>query len=209
MEMCDVLLRGKHYFRKHGFEKTASRLCTELKRRVLFHREVVYWMDLLNWVPVSDSITGAPVVLSIHSAADTPEGLRASLAEEYPPQIVNRNIDNRFKQSATLWCLKDGSEFLGYTWTIAGKTLVPYYLPITPRDVHIFDNLIFPSYRGRHLNSNLMTHVLNALKSAGFQRAYIETAEWNTPEQRSLDRIGFRRLGYAMRWRRNGRTLSV
>ena len=177
----DLLSRTVFYARKHGLRKTVWRVYPQVTRCAFFNREGVYGV---------------------------PEGMGARLADEVPSHIVVRNFGHRFSQDAVLWRLKAGDGFVGYTWTVGGKTPKPYYFPLTSLDVHIFDNLIFPCYRGLRFNSILMAQVLEALKAAGFQRAYIDTAEWNTSEQRSLERIGFTRLGYALKRRRDGKAIQ-
>ena len=206
MWLSDAYLRAGNYLRKHGLKKTASRFLTQVKRQILVNREVVFWLDLSTWSPEARSADGYSVV-SIERTADIPEAFRALLAQEYPAELQERDNRRRLGEGATLWCLRRSTEFIGFTWTVPGKTLKPYYFPLTPRDVHIIANFIFPAYRGQRLNSVLMQHVLHALKTAGAQRAYIETAEWNEAELRSLDRSGFIRLGRGSRRARQGRTV--
>ena len=207
MRPYDPFLRGRHYFQKHGFGRTARRLYEQLYRRAFANREIVYWMDLSSAPVLTHSDCAPHVILSISDPAHLPEDLQARLAEQYPAHIVSRTIAARFEEGATLWCLLERTEPLGYTWTITGRTLKPYYFPLTAVDVHVFDDFVFPAYRGRRLNAILLTHMLATLKQAGLQRAYIETAEWNTAEQRSLEGIGFHRLGYADKRRRDGKTI--
>jgi hypothetical protein len=57
---------------------------------------------------------------------------------------------------------------VGYTWTLSGRTLQPYCFPLTARDVHIFDDLIFPPYRGRSLNSIYWAMFLSISKEPSF-----------------------------------------
>lgn len=199
MQLSDRFARARKYFRKYGLRRTVWRIFALLKQRLLFRRQVVLWLDLSAWNPDRLSDANMFSVGGIHNETQLPRDLCARLRQEHAEELIDRNLKRRFSKGATLWFLKQGTEFFGYIWTIPSSTLRPYFFPLTARDVHAFDDFIFPAYRGMRLNSLLMTHVLAALKAAGYQRVYMETGEWNNAELRSLDRVGLERLGYATR----------
>ena len=111
-----------------------------------------------------------------------------------PKGIFNFNLDERFSKGATLWCIIYNNLLSGFVWSIPQFPLEKYFLPLTEKDIHLFDNEIFEDYRGKGINKFLIHHVLYELKNMGYQRAYIETAVWNTPEMRSLAKTPFKRL---------------
>jgi len=205
LQLSDAYLRATAYVRKHGVSRTIGRLLTEVRRRTVEHREVLFWFDLSAWTPDGSVNNIQYSIDAIEDRASLPEAFRLRLGQEYPLTLVDRSLQKRFEERATLWCLRHRSEFIGYTWTIPGRTLRPYFYPLTAHDVHIFDNFIFPEYRGRRLNSVLITYILRTLKVSGFHRAYIETAEWNHAELRSLARIGFVCLGCGKRGGHQGK----
>jgi GNAT superfamily N-acetyltransferase len=195
MQLSDRYIRAKKYFRKHGLIRSVSRVFTLAMHQMFFKRQIVFWLDLCSWTTDPRSCDESYSVAEICERVELPETFHARLEQEHAEELIDKNLRRRFEAGATLWCLTQSDVFLGYTWTIPCKTMRPYFFPLTARDVHIFDNYVFPAYRGNRLNSLLMGHVLEALKTAGFQRAYIETGEWNKAELRSLNRIGFIRLG--------------
>jgi hypothetical protein len=205
MLCSDGYIRIRKYFRKHGLRKTICRFVSLIEQRLFLTRQVVFWLDLAAWSLDPNPDDKMYSVEKIEDRNQLPEALYTRLGQEHAEELIERHLTRRFAKHATLWSLKRQSEFLGYTWTLASGTLKPYFFPLTARDVHIFDNLIFAQFRGKRLNCVLMRHVLAALKAAEFQRAYIETGEWNDAELRSLDRIGFVRIGCGTRRSRQRR----
>ena len=96
-----------------------------------------------------------------------------------------------------MWAVRSQGKFAGYGWTLPGGTMEPHYYLLGKEDVHFFDFMIFPEYRGRHINSSLVNYILCQLAAEGKARAYIETSEWNHSEIRSLCRTSFLRTGIA------------
>ena len=112
-------------------------------------------------------------------------------------KIVLAQIDDHFSKGACLWLIAIEEKVVGMVWTIRQKTLKPYYWPMTPYDVHLFDNEVFPDFRGRGINPLFIDHLLFKLKKEGLVRAFIETRELNGPEIRSLSKTCFNELGRA------------
>jgi len=71
----------------------------------------------------------------------------------------------------------------------------PHYVSLSSEDVHLFDFLVFPNFRGRGINPALVIHVLETLAVEGKKRALLEAAEWNTAQLSSLRRTPFQELG--------------
>jgi hypothetical protein len=122
---------------------------------------------------------------------------RNSLVKNGNRELGEYKFSTRFDKGASVWFLKSGGEILGFIWSIRKKPVLPYFFPLSNNDVHLFDNEIFIDYRGKGLNGILVSHVLNGLREGGFHSAYIETAIWNTQEQKSLSKIKFEKIGLA------------
>ena len=73
----------------------------------------------------------------------------------------------------------------------------PHFFPLADNDVHLFDFYVFPEFRGRRVNPMLVSHILASLRREACGRAYIEAAEWNLAQLRSLAKLPLRRLGAA------------
>lgn len=59
------------------------------------------------------------------------------------------------------------------------------------RDRYIWDCATLPAYRGQHLYTALLTHVLATLKNEGVVRAWIGASRANGPSIRGIVRAGF------------------
>ena len=122
------------------------------------------------------------------------------------PEICQRNFAARFSAGASLWLARWDENLAGYGWSMVGNTIEPHYCPFGANDVHLFDFLVFPEYRGRQINPSLVEHILWRMATEGRTRAYIEVREWNQPQLNSLRRTGFLLLGVARKVSFAGRT---
>lgn len=178
-------------------------------RRLLSSRFVLYYYDLVT--------RGCPSLL----ARTLPDGLtvaRVTSQEEidqqdwqkmtnfWKPELTRRNFSERFRKGAAVWLIRSDGKLAGYGWTLTGRTIKPHFVPFGPNDVHLFDFLIFPEYRGRGINPLLVTHILDQLAAESRTRAYIEAAEWNHSQLTSLSKTGFHLLAVARKVSLFGRT---
>lgn len=125
------------------------------------------------------------------------------------PSITSRHIEERFRAGASIWLARWNGKLAGYGWSLTGRSIEPHYFAIAPSDVHLFDFLVFPEYRGHGINPALVMHILSSCRSEGCIRAYIEAAEWNEPQLKSLRKTGFRCLGKARKVKMIGRSVVV
>lgn len=197
--------RGLTFWRRHGFRATVQRAVVSMHRLFSSSRMVVFYCDLLH-----------PAVSSL------PSGLRAerktSQAEIDPKdwdKMMNFSnavecfcdFSERFRRGASIWLIWSEGNLAGYGWTMIGNTLAPYYHPFGPNDVHFFDFLIFPEFRGRNINPVLADHILLQMSAEHRTRAYIEVREWNKAQLRSLQKTKFQLAGIARKGCFFGRTL--
>lgn len=142
-----------------------------------------------------------------NTQAEIPPDDLSRLETNWAPAIVRRQMAERFGRGASWWEFKSGEKLAGYGWTLAGGTMEPHFFPLQPDDVHLFDFLVFPEFRGRRINPLLVNFILGRLKLEKKDRAFIEAAEWNVPQLSSLGRTPFRLVGKASIRRRPGQTL--
>lgn len=135
-----------------------------------------------------------------------PEDLK-KMVEFWNPKIARRDLEERFAAKATLWLIQSHGRIAGYGWTMVGRTLKPHYYPFGVNDVHLFDFLVFPEYRGRGINPLLVGYILGQCSAEGRTRAYIEVAEWNQSQLTSLRKTGFQYFGVARKRSLFGRTI--
>jgi ribosomal protein S18 acetylase RimI-like enzyme len=122
------------------------------------------------------------------------------LFEHIDEKIFRHQMEERFGKGSLLWLVKINGMLTGYIWSIQGRTIQPHYLPLTSKDVHLYDNFIFEEFRGRNINPALVNYVLAKLREKDMARAFIETNVANTAEIRSLAKTGFETYGLARKY---------
>jgi ribosomal protein S18 acetylase RimI-like enzyme len=208
MRQREFIGRFLLYSRRHGLVSTARRIGLAVKRTVAQNRLVLFYCDLAALDGAALKLTQGRVERrSSESELDSTE-INQLLSVGYPA-AVRRQTAERFGLGASLWLFRLGPKLAGYGWTLVGKTVEPYFFPLGSGDVHLFDFFVFPEFRGRGINRLLVLEILNRLAAEKKARAFIETAEWNTAQLRSLGRMPFKRLGVARKFGAFGRTFAV
>ena len=204
MSIRKLYLRGGKYLQRHGLKSSAKRIWRETQNKVLYNRDVIYCCDLLQRELGGHAIPEDFRIERFEKISEVPERLLRRIAEYYSEEVLKEYIQKRFDKGACLWCLKNDEDDVGYTWTLTGRAMTPFYFfPLMERDVYLFDALIFPELRGRGLNSLLLEQILKYYKNEGFHRAYLETREWNTAVKNFLLKTKFVKIGLArIRFRR-------
>jgi len=207
MAISTSISRFSEYYRRHGLSATIRRVGLAARRALFSGRSVVFYCDLARLTsPPAD----LPSFLKVERKRSSPELNPEDLEEMtrfWNPKLATRNLKERFGKGASLWLIKSNDRLAGYGWTLQGDTIESHYFPLGPDDVHLFDFLVFPQYRGREMNPFLVAHILRNLAREGAVRALIEAAEWNRAQLSSLSRTPFRPLGRARKLTIFGRTV--
>jgi GNAT superfamily N-acetyltransferase len=207
MKLPTSIRRFVTYYGRHGFLPTIRRAGVAATRALFANGQVVFSCDLGK--PLS-AMSALPEPARVEQLRDygalSAEDL-GEIVRFWNPSLAQRNIMDRFKQGASLWLIKVGGRLAGFGWTIQGRTLEPHYFLLGKDDVHLFDFLVFPGFRGRGINPLLVRWILEQLALDCHGRAFIEAAEWNRPQLRSLARTPFQRLGLARKFTFLGHTV--
>jgi GNAT superfamily N-acetyltransferase len=196
------------FYKRNGFKATLQRTGLSLRRLFSSNRMVLFYCDL------SQSTTGStgadlPTHLKVERKKGREEIIDSDwrrMTDFWNPQVSQELFCSRFRQGASLWLIRFEGGLAGYGWTMAGRTVEPHYHPLGATDIHLFDFLVFPEYRGRNLNPQLVGYILQESTVEGSTRAYIEVREWNRPQLISLGKTNFRLLGLARKVSLFGRT---
>jgi len=126
----------------------------------------------------------------------------------------NRSIDKyklqyHFNKGAIFWIIKKDDDVLGFVWTIKGKTYTPYYFPIGPNDIQMFDAEIFTKFRGKSLSKHLFIYMLKELSKQNIKNLYADTAIWNVPIQRTFSKINFIKIGIVRKFIIFNKTIAI
>ncbi len=211
MAVTESISRLINYYERHGFGATLQRSRVFLRRLFLSRRFVVYYFDLSKNAKASllqdwpEHLTVARV-----SGQEEIEGKDwKKIVNFWNPELSRGNFSKRFREGATTWLIRSHGQLAGYGWTLTGRSIQPHFVPFGPNDVHLFDFLVFPEFRGQRINPRLVSYILNGLIAENRTRAYIEVAEWNQAQLASLSHTEFRRLGVAHKTLLRGRTVVV
>jgi ribosomal protein S18 acetylase RimI-like enzyme len=197
MAISKSISRVTAYCARYGFGATIRRASVAVKRALLSNCMVVFYCDLAKQTTAPVNVLSYLKVERLKSYAElNPRDLQEMTSFWYPKQ-AHRNIQERFKQRASLWLIRSGGRLAGYGWTLQGSTIEPHYFPLTQDDVHLFDFHVFPQYRGQGMNPLLVNQILRSLAGECVGRAFIEAAEWNEAQLSSLRKTPFRCMGWA------------
>lgn len=207
--MLEIIGRVMQYRRRYGMCPTLRRLVLGCWRVLRGNRLVIFSCDLSNLSTVNCEILAPGRVIQKRAIAEV-DGAELERIESIGySKSIRRLMSERFAQGASLWLFRHGDTLAASGWTLRGKTMVPHYFPLGIRDAHLFDFFVFPEYRGRGINVSLVRHILAALALESKGRAFIEAADWNTAQLRSLGKMPFQKIGSARKVCLFGRTLVV
>lgn len=196
--LLSPLQRFWHYHRVHGSAATVGRIKTALSQIVYLGKNILFVCEL----PVAENKNPfSPGVLERKSslAALTSEDVER-IVSPAEPTGNRRRMNERFAAQAELWLIRCQGVIAAFGWTIVGKTMEPHFVPLAPRDVHLFDFFVFPEFRGRGLNPALVSQILQAISRENLSKAFIEAAAWNRPQLSSLKKTPFHRFGAARKF---------
>jgi len=195
MSVSTAVLRFAVYFRRNGFLATVQRSAQAVKRALFSRRMVTLGCEVAAQGPLPAELPASVKVERKRSEAELSAPDLEAMTSFWNPTLALKNIKERFQYGASLWMIKSEGQLAGYGWTLQGRSVEPFYVRVRPDDVHLFDYLVFPAYRGRNFNPLLVCYILRTLAPECRGHAYLEVAEWNLPQLSSLKKTPFRRLG--------------
>jgi hypothetical protein len=208
MIISNATLRIADYYKRYGFGATVRRGQVALFRSLFSARMVVFYYDLdertLPRVKIPDSLK----VERLRALNDLSYDYLQKITSVWAPKLADQKVRERFAKGATLWLVEYDGRLAGYGWTLRGTTIAPYYFPMGPDDVQLFDFFVFPEFRGRALHWFLTVYILKALTAESGGRAYADTHEWNEAQLASFKMTPFRRLGIVRTYQFFGRQLT-
>jgi len=189
-----ILTRFIHYYRSNGIWRTFTRIMLKVKEIFTWDTYQLFYVNLCD---TQDEFTPIDNEYSIECYCEkqlVPDSVYSRYREQFNAKITEQNYDQRFHRGAWLWTIHNKDQFFGFVWSICGKTMDSYFFPLLSRDVHLFDNYIFTEYRGKGINSFLLSGVLQRLKDYDCDRVLFETKTTNASELRSFSRLKFTQL---------------
>jgi GNAT superfamily N-acetyltransferase len=206
MSLLQLSNRFVAYYSTHGILATVKRMKLALKRGVFANRMVVFYCDLRKPLGPMTNLPTSITVERLYSYGQLPAEDLQFLTSFWNPKQAHQNIQERFEKGASLWLIRWQGNLAGYGWTVLGKTITPYFLPVGENDVQLFDFYAFPKFRGRGIHLLLIAYILQTMAAEGRTRAFGDTAEWNDAQLASFRMTPFRPLGLARSFAIRGHT---
>ncbi len=197
MSLSTSISRLACYYRRNGFWATVRRAALAARSSLFSNRMVLFYCDpseRCSWP--ADLLSSVTVERKRSETELDPQDLQ-EIVNFWNPELARRNLKERFEKQASLWLMKSEGRLAGYGWTLRGSTVEPHYFRLGSDDVHFFDFLVFPRYRGQGMNPLLVNHILRNLGAECRGRAFIEARESNQAQLASVRKTPFRRLGRA------------
>jgi ribosomal protein S18 acetylase RimI-like enzyme len=204
-----LFTRFIRYYRRKGIVNTICHAFQKIRELLFRKPDILFFVDLPRLKNEEYIISDNVGVECVRSEAEISKQDLNMLFEHISEKIFAYYMEERFSKGALLWLVKVDGMLAGYIWSIAQRTIKPYYFPMTEKDVHLFDNFIFEELRGRGINQALVNYVLAKLRKKGLARAFIETNVANTPEIRALAKTGFVKFGLGRKYHIHGYCVAI
>jgi len=208
MRISNSISRATVYCKRHGLAATICRAQLAGKRALFADRMLVFYCDLDERRLPQVNFPTALRVERLRALTELSAEHVQAITGFWNPKLANQNIRERFKKGASLWLVECEKKLAGYGWTLQGKTIAPYYFPLAPDDVQLFDFYVFPKFRGRAIHWILTSHILHTLAAEGRSRAFADTREWNQAQRASFTMTPFRLLGSVRTYHIFGQVLN-
>jgi ribosomal protein S18 acetylase RimI-like enzyme len=197
------------FYRRHGLSASLSRALESIRGIVSNRRAVLFRCDLQHSFSIPGQLPDGISVERKDCMADMAEGDLEKVLNYWNRDLQTKQLCERFQRGAAFWLIKKNNQLAGYGWTLTGSTMKPHFFPLGANDVHLFDFVVFPEFRGQGINPVLVNRVLEMITAEGRVSAFIEAAIQNKSQLRSLQKTAFRRHAAATKVELLGHSLVL
>jgi len=197
------------FYRRHGLFASLRRALESIRASLSSRRAVLFYCDLQDSIENFGQLPDGLSVERKACAADISEADMQEVLDFWNRDLKAKQIRDRFQKGAIAWFLHKNSQLAGYGWTLTGSTMERHYFSLGENDVHLFDFVVFPRFRGQGVNPVLVGRILAVMAAEGHARAFIESAIRNKSQLRSLSKTPFRRYATATKVNLLGRSLVI
>lgn len=209
MRNLNILSRFLKYYQKNGVGKTLKSIFAHSYRIIFKGQMLLFYADMDE---LHDSVLNMPGNITIECKSTYQEALRPDMQRIVNYWNEENSLDKtreRFEKGAIFWILKLNDVIAGFGWSIRGKMVAPYYLPLTPHDAVFFDYFFFEEFRGQGLYKLLIHYMFWQIKIQGVHRVFGHAFAWNTSSIHGLEKTYFRKFSEARKLHIFGRNLTI
>jgi hypothetical protein len=209
MRKQNIFRRFNAYCQKHGLIRTFRRIWEYLYKIIFKSQEILFYADMNK---LTDTVLDLPYNITIELRSAYDEAVQPDMQRMVDYWNEEQSIDlvkERFRKGAILWMVKVAGIIAGFLWSIRGKMVSPYHLPLTPNDAVIFDVVTFEEFRGRGLYPMFLDFVFGKLKAEGVSRVYGHSFIWNKSSIKGLNKSYYRQLSKTRKFHIFGRNITI
>jgi len=209
MSIMSLVQRFANQYRVYGLWGAIANTKTYLHRNLLHKSTFLYVADLEKLSNEDFILPEEYSIVAYHSRSDIPAKDQERYFGHAGKENGENEISDRFSKNAILWMLRVNEAPAGFIWSVRGKMVDPYFVPLAPNDSVLFDAVTFPEFRGKRIYSLLTNGVILRLRNDGCTRAFGHAEEWNLPSINGLRKTYLKAIGKARKFNLFGRTLVV
>lgn len=202
------LLKLQFSIRKYGFLGFCEQIIMRTIAALAQNAEVLFSVDAADIDPHAVVLDG---MISVESFTDI-DKIRSQDLEKLALHmgsngLLRRELRRFFSRRGVFWLARYSGEPAGFHWSIRAGMEGFYFFPMYERDAVLVSSQVFPEFRGRGVNPQMIQHILVELKKEGVTRMYISCKVDNKANLRSIPKTSFRRIGTVREFRFFGRRL--
>lgn len=99
-----------------------------------------------------------------------------------------------FEQGATFWLIDIEKKVVGYWWSIPGKLLKQWYVPLEDGDVVFYSAMVLPEWRGHSISPAVLIQIIEKKMPKNIS-VYLDVETWNESAIKAWLKAGFVQLG--------------
>ena len=116
---------------------------------------------------------------------------KTDLATLHPAELsrITEQAEQELRAGAVMWIGYIDGIFAATEFSIRGRFLKRWFLPLAPNDIVIFGVDTLNAFRGRGIHPAMLRAAVEREADAG---VYCDTNVWNVVAQRNMEKAGFR-----------------
>lgn len=202
--------RIARYYHQKGIQALLKNIVVKLRRDIFQNNNLIYYIEIRN-IQYHDLKEYTNFEIKSKNHIDEIDSDEFSLLKDYlGKSFIKNNYFLRYNEGATLWTIYESNCFVGYFWTIRGKSLKKQCLyHMGKNDVEIFDVVIFSKYRGKRIYSKSIEYLLKNFKEEFIEKMYTKIKTWNLSAIKAAESTRWEKVGIARQFNLFGKKIVI
>jgi len=131
------------------------------------------------------------------TAISSLEGTDRRAVEQFGGPVLWKKFRAQIERGEQLWICRIGQKLAGVCWSVPGRKIDRYFVPLGERDALVWKCFTLPAFRGRGVYPATLRRAVTQLRIEGVRRVFADTQDWNAASRRGLEKAGFVAWGRA------------